>query len=236
MMTNPSAATQPTPPADAVPDRAVDEIRAHPWPMRLLAGISIVLGVLALAFPWVSTLAAQSMLAALLVVAGLSELVAAVRVEAWGKKTRGLSALSGVLSVVAAVLLAVFPLAGVLTTTLLVSAAFLSAGIVRLVVAFRAQGRRGRGYLWVSAAASVLLAVVIVLGLPFSAFWVLGTLLGAQLIAHGIALFVLIRSVRTMDEETPGSETPARRGKDDRRVEQYMAESFPASDAPGYGR
>jgi uncharacterized membrane protein HdeD (DUF308 family) len=47
-----------------------------------------------------------------------------------------------------------------------------------------------------SAALSIVLGIVIVAGLPITALWVPGTLLGIELVFFGLALFMLAGALR----------------------------------------
>lgn len=209
-----------------MPGDAVEAMEQHPRRARLFGILLAVLGVACIAFPWVSTLAAQTLIAACLVAAGAVEIAHAVSSSAWTTKTRTISGIAGLLALGAGGILILFPLSGLLTLTLFVSAAFLVAGAMRLAVAASAEGREGRGWLALSGGLSILLSVLIFIELPMAALWVLGLVLGADLIAHGIALIALTGAVRRAAE----------RRDDEERVDQAGWESFPASDPPGFGR
>jgi uncharacterized membrane protein HdeD (DUF308 family) len=104
-----------------------------------LAGIAI--GVLALAWPGITALAALWIIAAWAVVTGVLEIVAAVRLRRELRR-EWLLALSGVLSVVFGVLLVVWPAAGVLALITLIGVAALAIGITLVLFSFRMRRHR----------------------------------------------------------------------------------------------
>ena len=218
-----------TQPVFSLSEETMGALEAHPRRAKLFGVFLVVLGAMCVAFPWVSTLAAQTLVAAALIAAGAVEMYYAATMSPWGKKTRIVSGVSGLLALAAGAILIVFPLAGLLTLTVFVCAAFLLSGSMRIAIAVRAKGHPGRMFLGVSGALSVLLSVIIFAGLPLTAFWILGLILGADLLAHGVALIALTSAVTRQRKHQNDQ-------RDDQRVEQASWESFPASDPPGFGR
>lgn len=207
-----------------LPEEAAELIEAHPKRTRLAGILLALLGVACVAFPWVSTLATQTLVAAALVVGGCIELYYAFVTRPWGKRMRAASVVSGVLAIAAGAILILFPLSGLLALTAFVIGAFVLSGASRIAVAYSARGQKGRTWLAASGAASLVLAVVIFLELPVSAFWLLGTLLGVDLLFHGAALVALTAAVKEEAEHR----------REDALVDQAAKASFPASDPPGF--
>jgi uncharacterized membrane protein HdeD (DUF308 family) len=99
--------------------------------------------------------------------------------------------LGGVLALVAGVVFLRNPDATLLALSLAVGAAMLISGITRLAAAV--QHREARLVLLLSGLLSVLLGVLILARWPTSAVWLLGTLLGIQLIVDGTSLILVGR-------------------------------------------
>lgn len=159
-----------------------------------IAGLAaIVLGVIAILFPFAATLTAELLFGALLLVLGLFEIIRSVIFS--GVVSRVWSFLFGLTALVAGGVLLIFPLGGALTLTLVVAVFLLLGGLVQLVIAWQASpGRRqlkdlpvieGWGWLALSGALSMIIGGIVLSGLPGSVTWALGLLLGVYLLSLG---------------------------------------------------
>lgn len=106
--------------------------------LALYALASIVFGVLAVLYPVATAGALLLLLAAWLVVAGIFRIVFAIRVR---REIQGewLIALSGVLAIVLGVLIAVFPIAGLLTMMIWIGVGALVYGVLQIVGGFKVR-------------------------------------------------------------------------------------------------
>jgi uncharacterized membrane protein HdeD (DUF308 family) len=112
----------------------------------------------------------------------------------------GWSLLSAVVGIVAGIVLIAWPLSGVVTLTLVLSAFLCLEGIVSVFYAFahRAELSGRWGMLLFSGAVDLLLAGLIVSGLPASAGWAIGILVGINLLMGGIALVTMALHARAL--------------------------------------
>ena len=94
------------------------------------------------------------------------------------------------MSLAVGVLLIWYPLAGAVSLTILLTAFFIAEGIFQLVtsIAYRDAMGGSWGWLLVSGIADLALAAIIILGWPVTAVWVLGLLVGINLITSGFAI------------------------------------------------
>lgn len=100
----------------------------------------IVLGVAAIAFPFVTTIAAKVFLGWLFLIGGIVQIFHAFSTRAWSEFL--LDLLIGVLYVVAGGWLAFFPLTGIVTLTLLLAVMFILEGVLQAGIAFRIRPTR----------------------------------------------------------------------------------------------
>lgn len=159
--------------------------------------LSLVGGILALANPFAATLAAETLVGYLFVVAGIGWVISSMRETTWS--ARIWSVLTGLAHIWLGISLLVHPLAGVLTLTVLVAVMLAVQGGFKFAMALSMRAAPGFWFLLLSAALSVILAVMILFNLLQSAASVLGILLGIELISNGLAMFVLARSANTED-------------------------------------
>ena len=166
------------------------EALSRNWGWLLALGIlMIILGVVAMAAPVVATIAIQVMLGWLLVISGIAEGIHAFMVKEW----RGflLELLSAVLYLGVGLLLLVDPLKGAVALTLILGVFLLVVGIFKIITALRVREHRGWGWLLASGIVSVVLGVMIWAQWPASGLWVIGLLVGIQLLFTGWSLVML---------------------------------------------
>ena len=95
------------------------------------------------------------------------------------------SLLIGLLYVVAGGWLAFFPFTGIITLTILLAALFLAEGVLEVILAFRVRPHEGWGWLLLSGLVAIAVGALIAAGLPGSAVWAIGLLVGVNLISTG---------------------------------------------------
>ena len=157
-----------------------------------LRGIGIALlvaGLLAVLLPHIATWAVNIMVAAILLVSGVMHLAHAFSLRRWRTITwEGLTAL---VFLAAGLLFAVFPISGVLTLTLLLGGFFLVVGLLKSQAALAWRPRPGWGLMLTTGILSLILGMLVILGLPGTATWAIGLILGIDLFFTGLALTAL---------------------------------------------
>ena len=160
------------------------------WVLWVMGIAAIVAGVIALALPpLVTSLAANAVVAALLLASGAVGLVTSFRRREGSAVAIGF-ALSA-LAVGTGVLMLVAPLAGVVALGTLIVAYFLASGAVRVWFGVKHPEMRGRGWLIASGALSIVLAVLLWIAFPGAALWLPGVLLAIDLILYGVLMISL---------------------------------------------
>jgi uncharacterized membrane protein HdeD (DUF308 family) len=172
---------------------------AEKWGWFLAVGIVlIVAGLAAVAFPFISTVAAKIMLGWLFLIGGVVMIVHAFQAPAWSGFLWSL--LIGLLYAVAGAYLAFFPLTGLLTLAILLAALFFAEGIMEILMAFRVRPHEGWGFLLLSGIAALAVGVLIFMDLPGSATWALGLLVGINLLFTGSSYVALALAGRKARE------------------------------------
>jgi uncharacterized membrane protein HdeD (DUF308 family) len=173
---------------DAVAE--VESQIAKHWGWYLVLGIALLLGgVVAIAFPFLSTIAAKQVLGWIFLFTGAITIVHAFSAGNW----RGFlwNLLIGILYIVGGAYLLLFPLAGVVTLTMIVAAMFLADGILEIIMAFRLRPHSGWGWVLASGVAALIAGFLIASQLPSSATWVIGILVGIKMIMAGWSYIAL---------------------------------------------
>jgi uncharacterized membrane protein HdeD (DUF308 family) len=171
-------------------------VRRH-WVLFLTEGIVLViLGTLALLAPVIASVAATVFFGWLLLLSGVIGLVTTFR----ARHAPGFwwSLLSAVIGIVAGILLLGWPLLGTLSLTAVLIAFLLAEGAVSIMYALEHRNAlSGRwGWMLASGILDVGLGVLLFIGLPGTAQWALGLLLGINMIFGGWALIFMALHAR----------------------------------------
>lgn len=171
------------------------EALSRNWGWLLALGIlMLILGVLLIGAPMVATLAVQIFLGWILLIGGIAQGIHAFMVREW----RGfmLELLSGILYLVVGILLLNNPVQGALALTLVLAIFLVVEGIFKIVMGFQVRGHDGWVWLVASGVLSLILGAMIWSEWPSSALWVIGLLVGIQLLFTGWSLIMLALAAR----------------------------------------
>jgi uncharacterized membrane protein HdeD (DUF308 family) len=156
------------------------------WGWFVALGIAqIVLGVIAWFDVIAFTIAGVIFIGALVLVAGVFQIVHAFMDREWG--AFALHLLVGILYVIGGLLLMDDPFPGALIITIFVAAALILGGILRIVIGIQHRHMPGWGLLVVGGVISLLVGIMLYMMLPWSGLWVVGTLIAVELIVHGVS-------------------------------------------------
>jgi uncharacterized membrane protein HdeD (DUF308 family) len=163
-------------------------LNAH-WQLFLAEGVLLlVLGVAAVVLPLVATVAVAFIIGWLLLMSGIVGLIATFRM----RQAPGFwwSLVSALLAIAAGVVLLRWPLSGALSLTLILTIFFVIEGVASIFYALEHKRElSGRwGMMLASGVLDLVLASIIFLGLPGTAAWAIGLLLGINLVFGGWAI------------------------------------------------
>jgi uncharacterized membrane protein HdeD (DUF308 family) len=191
---------QPLTPADI--EVRLAETRKHvaeKWGWFLALGIAlIIVGLAAILWPFPATIATKVVLGWLFLVGGIVMIVHAFSAQGWGGFLWSL--LVGVLYLVAGAYLAFFPLTGLLTLAILLAILFVAEGVFETIMAFRIRPHEGWGWMLLSGIAAIAVGFIIAMGLPGTATWALGLLVGINLLFTGWSYVFLAMAGRRVQQ------------------------------------
>lgn len=157
-------------------------------------GLMILAGILALVYPAISSVAVVFFIGWLLIFSGIFQgisLIGARQVPHFW-----LQLISVALFIVVGALFLRNPGESLLTLTLLLIVFFLIEGISKVIFALTIRPFPNWGWVLVSGIVGILLAFYLWASIPVSAAWLLGVLLGIELICEGAAISHLAWQVR----------------------------------------
>ena len=173
-----------------------DAVREH-WKAFLIEGILlVVLGLAAMIVPPLASLAVTIFLGWMFLISG----IAGLALTFWTRQMPGFwwSLISAALAIFAGIVLLARPLQGVLTLTIVVGAYFLAEGVATIMYALEHRRELSERWSWllVSGLMDILIAFLIITGLPGSAEWAIGLLVGINLVLGGASLVGMALAAR----------------------------------------
>lgn len=158
----------------------------------------IILGILAIILPGVMTLGVELFVGWLFLIGGVIQGIRAF--SSYRVPGFFVSLFSAILSVIVGVLLLVYPLSGIITLTLMLTAFFFVDGIFKIIFSFRMRPHQSWGTLLISGILSLALAFIIWSGWPGTAVWAIGLLVGINMLFTGCTMVYLGWNAKTASE------------------------------------
>ena len=175
-----------------------DALKTH-WKLFLFQGVvMVILGILAVAWPAVATLAVDIYIGWLFLISGTVGLVAMfsardVPAFLW-------TLLTAALAMAVGVLLIWKPAEGAESLTIVLTAFFIAEGVFQIAgsFAYRDAMPGSWGWMLASGISDLILAGLLIMYWPVSAAWALGLLVGVNLITSGVAIVVTAIEARNL--------------------------------------
>ena len=150
----------------------------------VLGAVLIACGVFALGDVVAVTLASTIFIGAMMAVGGVVQIIHAFMTKGW--RAFALNLFLGLLYLAGGVLIFQEPVQGSILITMLLLAAFVVGGVIRVIIAFRHRELAMWWLMALSGLVSVVVGILLYSSMPWSGLWVLGTLIGIELIVSGV--------------------------------------------------
>jgi uncharacterized membrane protein HdeD (DUF308 family) len=184
--------------------QAVEQTLRDHWKLFLIEGIVlVVLGLLAILIPPLATLGVTILIGWLFLISGVVGLVTTFM----ARNAPGFwwSLLSALVAIAAGLILLIYPLSGALTLTILLVAFFIIEGVVSIMYALEHKKELSGRWGWMlgSGIVDLVLAGLIFVGLPSTAAWAIGLLVGINLVFGGSAMIGMALQARASATGSP---------------------------------
>jgi uncharacterized membrane protein HdeD (DUF308 family) len=191
-----------TSPAGAPPDERAS-LRPDWWLFLALGLVSVIAGILAISSAVIATLASVFVFGWLLLIEATSEVIGAVMVHNW--KGFVLHLVAAIVYLIVGLFMLGDPIRAAAVLTLLLATAFFAGGLLRIILSLV---MRFPSWPWVllNGVIDLLFGAFIWWGWPGSSLWVIGQLVGIDLLLHGWSSVVLALTVR---KHNPVQSAPA---------------------------
>jgi uncharacterized membrane protein HdeD (DUF308 family) len=171
----------------AVYDQRSDIETSRPPPLWICALLGIALiaaGVFALSDVAFATIISVKLIGSIAIAAGAFEVFHAFWTKGWGGFLW--QVMLGALYLAFGLALLMQPASGALVLTFFLGALLFASGIIRCVLGF-AHWQQNGWMMLISGAFGLLAGLYILFGSPTVSLWILGFLLGIDLLSHGVA-------------------------------------------------
>jgi uncharacterized membrane protein HdeD (DUF308 family) len=172
-------------------------IKRSRWSV-IWAILLIVLGLAAIAAPLATSLTMAIVIGWLLILSAVTHVLAAFRADGMGSTVW--TVLIGALYGAIGVNILSHPLWGVATLTLVISAVLLVEGAMGIAAYFAVRHIPGSIYLLLNAIVTLVLGCMIWIQWPSSSLWVIGTLVGINLVMTGATRLMLTAAARRISD------------------------------------
>jgi len=169
--------------------------RATGWAIGVSI-LLILLGIMAIALPFVAGLAVSAIVGWMLVFGGVTHLAAAFHVRGAGAVLWEL--LVGLVYLVGGGYMVFHPLIGVATLTLFLAGVFLAEGVLEIMAFFGIRGQRNSGWMLFDGLVTIFLAGLIWFHWPSSSVWAIGTIVGISLLMSGVKWLMISMASRNV--------------------------------------
>lgn len=153
--------------------------------------ISLVLGILAFVWPFPATIAVTVYIGVALIISGISAIASGI--GGTGHESRWYDILFGLLTLIVGVMMIARPMSGAISLTLLVAIWLGVRGALEIYWGIRFPRHRwimiGMGVL------NILLDILILMTIPFTAMTLPGYILGISFVMSGVAALLIARRV-----------------------------------------
>jgi uncharacterized membrane protein HdeD (DUF308 family) len=166
-----------------------------------LGVVYLIAGLVALGSILAATVASVFLVGIMMIVAGVAEIINAFQTKGWGKFL--IWALLGALYIVAGFVTFENPLFAAAVLTLILGAALVASGLVRVFLAFSMKRESPWVWVLVSSIVTMLLGLLILAHWPVSSVYTLGLFLGLDLVMAGAAWIGLGVALRRGHQAAP---------------------------------
>ena len=180
----------------------MERARKHWWMFMLLGVLLVLGGIVAITYPCVSSVGAVMVLGIILIVSGVFTIIGAFWAGKWSALF--LQLLVGILYVMVGMAVRDSPLESIALVTMFMAAFFIVVGAFRIIVSVIERFPQW-GWALINGVVTLLVGLIIYDSFPLSALWVIGLLVGIELLFNGwtwIMLSLVIRQIPENEEST----------------------------------
>ena len=172
------------------------DFKKHWWWFLILGMLLVICGIVAIAYPFISSVSVVIVIAMMLIIGGIAMVISAFWTGKWSAFL--VQVLVGILYIAVGMMMTDAPLESQAVLTMFVAALLIVVGSFRIVAAFSLRFPQW-GWAAVNGVITVILGLVIYRHFPESSIWVLGILVGVEMILNGFSWVMLALDLRNTE-------------------------------------
>lgn len=177
----------------------MEKIRQNWWILLLEGMLFIFLGIMAIMLPQVSTLSIELIIGSLILIGGIMQLFRAVKF--WRQELFWPSLMTGLLGSGIGWYMLANPLQGMITLSILLLIFLALEGILKAMAGIAIKPNKGWGWFLASGLLSLIIVAVALSNWPIIATWLLGLLLGVNMLFFGSSMIFTAFTFRSIIKE-----------------------------------
>ena len=178
----------------------MEVLQKNPGLFMIEGILLVILGTLAIALPQLTTLSVTLIVGTILLIGGIYRFFRTL-MHKKEVKYFWLSLASGIIAALSGIYLLINPLAGILVMTILIGLFFLVDGISSVTLSLMSRStNKYWSVILLSGIISFILAALILSGLPYTAIWTIGLLVGINMITYGFSIALAAANTHQLTE------------------------------------
>ena len=166
-----------------------EQVIGSRW-MKMIAIVMIVLGIIAIAFPFFTAIASTVLFGWIFIFAGIVQIAYAFQSRGAGRIVWKM--ILGLLYLFSGIFVTVNPLEGAFAFTIVLGITIFLQGMIQVSLAFQMRWISPNwGWMLVSGLMGIIFGIFVWSSSPLSAVWLIGTLIGINLLFDGIWMLTL---------------------------------------------
>jgi uncharacterized membrane protein HdeD (DUF308 family) len=166
-----------------------EQVVSSKW-TNAIAILMIVLGIIAIAFPFFASVASTLLFGWIFIFAGITQIAYTFQSKGAGQVIGKL--VLGLLYLLSGILVVANPFEGVLALTLVLGITIFVQGVIQVAIAFQMRRISSNwGLMLVSGIIGIIFGIFIWSNFPSNAVWLIGTFIGINLLFDGVWMLTL---------------------------------------------
>jgi uncharacterized membrane protein HdeD (DUF308 family) len=163
---------------------SIERLRGKWGAIVAFGALLTLMGLASLVFAFASTLAMATLNGVFFIISGVAEIGVGMHARSWSRFFLWL--IGGALYILTGLTCVIYPGPTAAILTLILGAGLIAAGLVRCFLGLQLPGGPRRAMVFFASGVTFLLGLIIVTNWPVDSLYVLGTLLGVDLLFHGV--------------------------------------------------